>query len=71
VLSLLLAGAFAPQPGAPAVPTPANPRTASGWVFYLVNTVTGSPWAEMSLPRPGGSIKPASPSSSFESIFTD
>ena len=71
VLSLLLAGVFAPRPSAPALPTPRSPRTATGWVFYLVNTVTGNSWAEMSALRPGDSAKPADPSPTFESILTD
>lgn len=71
VLSLLLAGVFAPQPSAPAPPATSSPRTAAGWVFYLVSTVTGIPWAEMSAPRPRGRVKPADPSPTFESILTD
>ena len=71
VLSLLLAGAFAPQPSATAAPTPSSPRTATGWVFYLVNTVTANPWAQMPAPRPGDRVKPAAPSPTFESILTD
>ncbi len=71
VLSLLLAGVFAPQASVPASPTPSTPRTANGWVFYLVNTVTGNLRDEMTLPRPSGSVKPASSSLSFEPILTD
>ena len=71
VLSLLLAGVFAPQSSAPAAATPRSPRTATGWVFYLVNTVTRNPWAEMSAPRPRDRMKPADPSPAFESILTD
>ena len=69
VLSLLLAGVFAPRPSAPAPPTPSSPRTAAGWVFYLVNTVTGHSWAEMS--APSDRVKPAAPPPTFESILTD
>ncbi len=71
VLSLLLAGVFAPRPSAPALPTPRSPRTAAGWVFYLVNTVTGNSWAEMSAPRPSDIVKPADASPAIESTFTD
>ena len=70
VLSLLLAGAFAPQSSVPA-PTPDGPRIATGWVFYLVNTLTGSPWAEMTEPRRSDAAKPAESSPAFESILMD
>ena len=71
VLSLLLAGAFAPRPSAPAAPTPSRPGTATGWVFYLVNTVTGNPWAGVPAPRPGDTVPPPNPSPAFDSILTD
>ncbi len=71
VLSLLLAGVFAPQPSATAVPFPSSPRTAAGWVFYLVNTVTGNPWAETTTFRPRGNLRPADSSPAFEPILTD
>ena len=71
VLSLLLAGVFAPRSSAPALPFPSSPRTATGWVFYLVSTVTENPGAETTTSRPRGNLQPADSSPAFESILTD